>query len=186
MNTTICLMSFGKVQESTEAAEFKKYIGIAGCKIVAFNPSKEELSKLYGRDITKDPEYYGVMNDNDGKEIQMAYPTFILKSDPETNNDIEEFFQWFDEVYKLNSKYENGVVFEPTPQDCYSYFDKKGIHINVQTAMMLCQVQKSFTNTKAAEFVRDTMGQKPVATAEVNVNLEARKELAELAKLLDE
>ena len=102
------------------------------------------------------------------------------------DSDIEEFFQWFDEVYKLNSKYENGVVFEPTPQDCYSYFDKKGIHINVQTAMMLCQVQKSFTNTKAAEFVRDTMGQKPVATAEVNVNLEARKELAELAKLLDE
>ena len=93
MNTTISLMAFGKIQESTEAAEFKKYIGIAGCKIVAFNPSKEELSNLYGRDITKDPEYYGVMKDNDGKEIQMAYPTFILKSDPETNNGIEEFFQ---------------------------------------------------------------------------------------------
>lgn len=93
MNTTISLMAFGKVQESQEATEFKKYIGIAGCKVVAFNPSKKELSNLYGRDITKDPEYYGVMKDNDGKEIQMAYPTFILKSDPETNNGIEEFFQ---------------------------------------------------------------------------------------------
>ena len=83
INNTICLMSFGKVQESSEATEFKKYIGIAGCKVVAFNPSKEELSNLYGRDITKDPEYYGVMKDNDGKEIQMAYPTFILKSEEE-------------------------------------------------------------------------------------------------------
>ena len=93
MNSTVCLMSFGKVQETTEATEFKKYIGIAGCKVVAFNPTKEELSKLYNREITKDPEYYGVMKDNDGNEIQMAYPTFILKSDPETNNGIEEFFQ---------------------------------------------------------------------------------------------
>ena len=93
MNSTICLMSFGKVQETTEANEFKKYIGIAGCKVVAFYPSKDELSNLYGREITKDPEYYGVVKDNDGKEIQMAYPTFILKSDPETNNGIEEFFQ---------------------------------------------------------------------------------------------
>ena len=63
MNSTICLMSFGKVQESSEATEYKKYIGIAGCKVVAFNPSKEELSNLYGREITKDPEYYGVMKE---------------------------------------------------------------------------------------------------------------------------
>ena len=28
MNSTVCLMSFGKVQETTEATEFKKYIGI--------------------------------------------------------------------------------------------------------------------------------------------------------------
>lgn len=93
MNSTVCLMAFGKVQETTEANEFKKYIGIAGCKVVAFNPSKDELSNLYGREITKDQEYYGIMKDNDGKEIQMAYPTFILKSDPETNNGIEELFQ---------------------------------------------------------------------------------------------
>ena len=53
MNSTVCLMSFGKVQETTEATEFKKYIGIAGCKVVAFNPTKEELSNLYGREITK-------------------------------------------------------------------------------------------------------------------------------------
>lgn len=93
MNSTVCLMAFGKVQETTEATEFKKYIGIAGCHIVAFNPTKEELSNIYGRDITKDPEYYGVIKDNDGSDIQVAYPTFILKSDPETNNGIEEIFQ---------------------------------------------------------------------------------------------
>ena len=93
MNSIVCLMAFGKVQETTEVTEFKKYIGIAGCKVVAFNPTKEELSKLYGREITKDPEYYGVVKDNDGYEIQMAYPTFILKSDSETNNGIEVFFQ---------------------------------------------------------------------------------------------
>ena len=53
MNSTVCLMAFGRVQETTEATEFKKYIGIAGCKVVAFNPNKDELSKLYGREITK-------------------------------------------------------------------------------------------------------------------------------------
>ena len=57
INSTICLMSFGKVQESSEATEFKKYIGVAGCKVVAFNPTKEALSKIYGRETTKEPEY---------------------------------------------------------------------------------------------------------------------------------
>ena len=29
INSTICLMSFGKIQETSEVTEFKKYIGIA-------------------------------------------------------------------------------------------------------------------------------------------------------------
>lgn len=90
---TFSFMAMGKAQESKEATEYKKYIGIASCKIVAFNPTKEKLSELYGRDITKDPEYTGTIKDNDNNDVQVAYPTFILKTDPDTNNGIEEFFQ---------------------------------------------------------------------------------------------
>lgn len=88
----ICFMALGKVQASTEATEFKKYIGIASCHIVAFNPTKEELSNIYGREITTDMAYTGTIQDNEGKDVQAAFPTFILKTDPEYNNGIEEFY----------------------------------------------------------------------------------------------
>jgi len=85
-------MAFGKSQVSTEAAEFKKYIGQGSFFVRAFNPTKEQLSKLYDREITKDQEYVGEITDNDGNKVQTAHVTFICQADPETNNGIEEFF----------------------------------------------------------------------------------------------
>lgn len=32
-------------------------VGLAQCKVLAFNPSKEELEKILGKDLEKDPEY---------------------------------------------------------------------------------------------------------------------------------
>ena len=101
--------------------------------------------------------------------------------------DVDTFYSWFDEVHRLNSKYENGVIYEPNEKDCQNYFKMKGIKLDIQTAMMLCTIQKAMAGSvKHAEFVRDTMGQKPVQEVKADINMAARQELAELAKLLGE
>lgn len=48
----------------------------------------------------------------------------------------------------------------------------KGKNINVQEAILIAQVQKAMKgDTKAAEYVRDTIGQKPVDSVDMNMNL---------------
>lgn len=48
----------------------------------------------------------------------------------------------------------------------------KGKNITVQDAVMIAQIQKALKgDTTAAVFVRDTSGQKPVETHEVDMNL---------------
>lgn len=48
----------------------------------------------------------------------------------------------------------------------------KGKNISVQDAIMIAQVQKAMKgDTKAAEYVRDTIGQKPVDSVDMNMNL---------------
>lgn len=79
-------MAFATGSESTEAVEFKKYIGLGGAFIKAVNPTKAELEKLYGRDMQNEPEY---LSEKDGvKSIRI---TFVCQFDPQTNNGIDEF-----------------------------------------------------------------------------------------------
>lgn len=96
VNKSFSFLTIGKVQESTEAQEFKKYIGIGSFFVKAFNPTKEDLSKLYNREITKDQEYIGTIKDNDGKDVQAAHLIFICKSDPNYPSEapcgVDEFF----------------------------------------------------------------------------------------------
>lgn len=48
----------------------------------------------------------------------------------------------------------------------------KGKNISVQEAIMIAQIQKAMKgDTKAAEYVRDTIGQKPVDSIDMNMNL---------------
>lgn len=48
----------------------------------------------------------------------------------------------------------------------------KGKNITVQDAIMIAQVQKAMKgDTKAAEYIRDTIGQKPVDNVDMNMNL---------------
>jgi hypothetical protein len=73
-----CFLTIGKTQESTEAQEgFKRYIGYANSYVVAVNPSKAELEKIYGRELEKEPEYVG--EDEQGKYVRID---FIVKTDP--------------------------------------------------------------------------------------------------------
>lgn len=60
-----------------------------------------------------------------------------------------------------------------------SFAALKGKNINVQEAILIAQVQKAMKgDTKAAEYVRDTIGQKPVEN--VNMSGEVNNPFAEL------
>lgn len=84
MKLNYLFLSVGKTGESKEAAEFKRYIGYGSTHVVAVNPKKAELDNLMGYDSQSNPEYIG--SDDNGK---WARVTFIVKTDPETNNGIE-------------------------------------------------------------------------------------------------
>lgn len=77
-------MAFGKASETTEV-QIKRYIGVAPVFVLAVNPTKEELSELYGRDIQKVPEYTGVSELTvlgEKKQVQFARINFVVATDP--------------------------------------------------------------------------------------------------------
>lgn len=85
VKTNKVFMAFAKGAESTEGAVVKKYIGVAPVFVLAVNPNKAELEKLYGRDLDNDPEYLGVVKDTDTKQVRLD---FIIKTD-ETKCGVE-------------------------------------------------------------------------------------------------
>lgn len=84
MDKNFSLLAIGKTQESSEAQEFKRYVGLGSAYVIAVNPTKKELETIYGREMANDPEY--VVDTDNGKEARI---TFIVRTDPETNNGIE-------------------------------------------------------------------------------------------------
>ena len=83
-NNSYSFLAIGKTQESTETQEFKKYVGVGSSFVVAVNPTKQELENIYGHEQANDPEY--VVDTDNGKEARIQ---FIVKTDPNVNNDIE-------------------------------------------------------------------------------------------------
>lgn len=56
--------------------------------------------------------------------------------------------------------------------DIRSFAAIKGKNISVQEAIVIAQIQKAMKgDTRAAEYVRDTIGQKPVDSVNMNMNL---------------
>lgn len=65
-----------------------------------------------------------------------------------------------------------------------SFAALKGKNISVQEAILIAQVQKAMKgDTRAAEYVRDTIGQKPTDSVDMNMNVpvlfEGEDDLAE-------
>lgn len=81
---TFTFLAIGKTQESTETAEFKKYVGVGSSFVVAVNPTKKELEGIYGREQANDPEY--VVDTDNGKEARV---TFVVKTDPNVCGGVE-------------------------------------------------------------------------------------------------
>lgn len=87
MNNKV-FFAFGKAVESKETTEFKRYVGIAPVQIVAINPSKTELEKIYNTTLEREPEYLGVREVN-GQNVPFVRFDFIVKTNPEKSNGIE-------------------------------------------------------------------------------------------------
>ncbi len=81
---TFTFLAIGKTQESTETAEFKKYVGVGSSFVVAVNPTKKELDAIMGYESANEPEY--VVDTDNGKEARIS---FVVKTDPNVCNGIE-------------------------------------------------------------------------------------------------
>ena len=73
-------MAFGKGTETKEPIDVKRYIGFGICNIVAINPNKAQLEKIYGRTIDKEPIYIGETTINDTK-VPQARIDILFKLD---------------------------------------------------------------------------------------------------------
>lgn len=74
-------MAFGSNNEIQEGGNRKFFTGVENFKVVAVNPSKEELEALYGREINYEPEYIGTQNVSDGdgeREVPQVRLDFFL------------------------------------------------------------------------------------------------------------
>lgn len=80
MKNNNVFFAFGKAVESKESAPVKRYVGIAPVKVLAVNPTKAELEKLYNTTLDKEPEYLG-SREVDGKNIPFVRVDFIVATD---------------------------------------------------------------------------------------------------------
>ena len=69
-------MAIGKVSQSTEAIEIKRYVGVAPVKVLAVNPDKATLEKYFNTTLENDPVYTG---EKDG--VKFARVDFLVQTD---------------------------------------------------------------------------------------------------------
>ena len=111
-------MAIAKGSVATEP-QVKRYKGIAALKIVALNPTRAEINKIYGSESsnTEEPKYIStakVKDKNDvEQECQQIRLTFYAKTDPKVacNNGIEAvipFTIFLTKAYTFSKK--DGVV----------------------------------------------------------------------------
>lgn len=83
-------MAFSKGTESKEGNAVKRYIGVAPVFVLAVNPNKAELEKLYNTQLENDPEYLGEVEVGEDKhKVQNIRLDFIVKTDAEKCGGIE-------------------------------------------------------------------------------------------------
>lgn len=80
-------MGFSKGQTVKESAPVKRYMGIAPVSILALNPNRVELEKIYNTTIDNDPIYVGesdITVAGVDKKVPMIRLDFLVKTDPES------------------------------------------------------------------------------------------------------
>ena len=90
MKTNVTFMAFAAGKQSTEGTSVKRYIGVAPVKILAINPSKQELEKLYNTQLEKDPEYVSITEVGEDKhKVETVRIDFIVNTVPEKCDNID-------------------------------------------------------------------------------------------------
>lgn len=90
MEKNFAFMAFAKGQVSTEAVVMPKYIGVAPVTVLAVNPNKAALEKIYGRTLDDEPTYVTETKpDENGKVYPSVRINFIVKTDAEKCNGID-------------------------------------------------------------------------------------------------
>lgn len=82
MKNNKLFFAFGKAVESKESAPIKRYVGVAPVKVLAVNPTKAELEKIYNTTLEKEPEYLG-SREVDGKNVPFVRIDFIITTNEE-------------------------------------------------------------------------------------------------------
>lgn len=86
----IAMMAFACGKESNEGNTIKRYVGVAPVFVLAVNPNKEQLKKLYNTQLENAPEYIGEVEVGEDKhKVQNARIDFIVKTDAERCGGIE-------------------------------------------------------------------------------------------------
>lgn len=89
------MSSFGKAQEVKEGVQRSLYTGVENFKVVAVNPTKDEIEAIYGREINFDPEYVSVdqVSDADGeREAAQIRLDFYLSNEDDSISTKIQFY----------------------------------------------------------------------------------------------
>lgn len=89
-NINFSFMAFSKGTVSTEGNEIKRYIGVAPVYVLAVNPNKEQLEKLYNRSLDNASEYISEIEVGEDKhKVPNVRLDFIVKTDAEKCEGVE-------------------------------------------------------------------------------------------------
>ena len=90
MNSNKLFFAFAKGSESTEGNVIKKYTGVGSVFVLAVNPNKAELEKIYNTQLDNAPEYVGEVEVGEDKhKVPNVRLDFIVKTDAEKCKGIE-------------------------------------------------------------------------------------------------
>lgn len=90
--TNKIFMAFATGSKSTEGNVVKKYIGVGSVGVLAVNPNKETLEKLYNTTINDDPSYLSEVEvdpEGDKHTVPQVRIDFVVQTDPEKCNGID-------------------------------------------------------------------------------------------------
>lgn len=90
--TNKIFMAFATGSESTEGNVVKKYTGVGSVSVLAVNPDKETLEKLYNTTINDGPSYLSEVEvgpEGNKYTVPQVRIDFIVQTDPEKCNGID-------------------------------------------------------------------------------------------------
>lgn len=86
MNKSVLFMAIAKGSD-IQKIDRTNYTGIGVCEILAVNPTKVQIQEFMGYTPEEEPSYVNTIEDN-GKTVQQARVSFVIRTIPEENNGI--------------------------------------------------------------------------------------------------